>query len=76
MSSRDHAEVESQRGRLCSLSIDYLCAPNQHFRLLCEKKSGPFDNWHNVKPYQKDGELMQKEGLCFPVLECLTSGLQ
>ena len=40
------------------------------------KKSGPFDNWHNVKPYQKDGELMQKEGLCFPVLECLTSGLQ
>lgn len=62
MSSRDHAEVESTR--LGSLSVDYPCAPDEHFCLLCEKGSGRFDNGRSVKPSQKDGELLQKEGLC------------
>ena len=57
------------------LLITYVLQINT-FYLLCAKGSGPFDNWHNVKPYQKGEALMQKEGLCFPVLECLTSGLQ
>ena len=57
------------------LLITYVLQINT-FYLLCAKGSGPFDNWHNVKPYQKGGALMQKEALCFPVLECLTSGLQ